>query len=313
MSTLSPLRSQLEELAQDWLASSSRRPATQRAYWVEVRRLQAWTGTCPETALSRLPADFLCRFLGSLSSQDPTHYLALGIRKPLQPSSVLQSKRILSALFLWGAEQGRAPLTTVLQARRWEPDETVRARRRPAKPAHSRKSRKVSAEGVAALRREFVQGLAFWMGARPMDICALRRASLHLRDEILEVELPDGVGRPMRSFGPPALARCWQQLKQATPHSAFAILHLEDDRPVTPSTVARVLMHAPDRPMSARDLRCAGIRHLRRAGWSEAEIRRQYRRRALPQDQRRTADTRLRERARALFADSAIPNGIMRR
>ena len=105
------LYAQLDALADDWLASSSRASATQRAYRVEVSRMLTWAGSQRHISLTNLPDDYLCQFLECIASQQPACYLSAGIRKQLRPSSVLQSKRILTAMFLWGAEQDRVPST----------------------------------------------------------------------------------------------------------------------------------------------------------------------------------------------------------
>lgn len=276
------LYAQLDALADDWLASSSRASATQRAYRVEVSRMLTWAGSQRHISLTNLPDDYLCQFLECIASQQPACYLSAGIRKQLRPSSVLQSKRILTAMFLWGAEQDRVPIAISLNARRWKlgiadvtPENGALRSRVPApKPAPQ--------PGEAALRRDFVRGLAYWLGARPADISALRRTDLRIRDDVLEVVLPDGSGRPMKSYGPPELAQTWRKLRYICQESLFAVLRVGSTEALSVSAIARLLAPTTStEPSNARALRRAGAQHLQELGWSESDIRNQYRRKAL--------------------------------
>lgn len=304
MSSSSTLAAQLRELAIDWLDSSPRRPTTLRAYRVEVDRLLMWVGTYECGDLPQLTGDFLCRFLTCLASPEKVLYVRTGVRKPLRPSSVTQCRRILSALFLWGAEQGRVPLAVASQARRWSGSRHISqgSGRTMARRAAFTQGAPAATLSESALRREFVCGLAYWCGARPADISTLRRADISISDKLLEVALPDGSGHQVRSYGPPAMAACWRELKRASEDSAFAVLRLGSDHPLSASSITRILAQTTraSGPTNSRDLRYAGTRNLRDAGWTETEIRRQYRRVALSIDEPTPTMAAMRRRVRAL-------------
>jgi len=295
------ISSQLDALANDWLAASTRSPATKRAYWVEIRRLQTWLMGTHVARLMEMPSDSFREFLDCLVSESPLIYEQAGAQRQLKPSSALQSKRILSALLLWGAERGRTPIAVVTAARNWAPNEySTQSNRTKPRRIRSRRLKMHINQDKATVRRDFARGLAYWLGAGPAAICNLRSKSVSIRHGTLVVRLPDGSGNLVRSYGPPELAECWKKLKEISHNAEFAVRWLNGNQPVSISTIARILSGTGGVRENSRSLRHDGILHYLSAGWDEAEIRRQYRRQALPQIPHWSTEVSLQRRAKKL-------------
>lgn len=283
MDSSTPLIKQILGVGDQWLDASPRQPATQRAYRIEIQRFARWLAATGAGQAPQFPANVVMAYLDDIASDDPKAHSRTGVSRTLKASSVLQTKRILTALLMWAAETGQLPLALATQGRRWKrrAPEYLGEQHHDA-PARPPVRTPLSEEGKA--RSAFVTALSYWTGASPQQIARLRRRSLKVEGVVLQVHLPDGSGQMTVSYGPPAMVTMWRRLKELSHSSEFAIVRLGCASPVSPSTISRELRQAtPGNGSNARALRRAGIETLRGQGWPEAVVLRQYRRRSLAQ------------------------------
>ncbi len=147
----------LVALGDEWIESAAVSQSTRRAYRVEVNRFVNWAAIRIEGPPDRLEAKFVERFLSEIETEDPIVAVSVGLARPLQTSSLLQSKRILALWFSWAAERDRAQWAVVSSIRRWRPKPNRQvANPTPPSPPGPRK------QSVESTRRSaFASALAY--------------------------------------------------------------------------------------------------------------------------------------------------------
>lgn len=276
---MSTLATRLVDLGARWMGELQLRPSTCRAYEFEVHRLARWATGLPDARLSALPEHFLIEFLDLLAATEQEHFARTGLTRPARDSSLLQAKRILSALFEWASANDLVPAAVGYASRRWRvPEGRIMP---PTDASPPRRRNPVKTAGAEQARNEFIFALARWAGARPQDISNLRRQDVQLRGKVLQVRLPDGKNIPADTYLPAVAAKAWKALLKQQCPSEYAISHPAKGMRLTPSKIARIITETDRAYRNARALRNEGIRQLHKEGWPDESIRAQLRRQTL--------------------------------
>ena len=276
---MNTLASDLVGLGARWLNELEIRPSTQRAYKFEIHRLARWANGLPCTRLSALPEHFLSEFLDLLAATEQECFARAGLTHPARDSSLLQAKRILSALFEWASASGYVPAAVGYASRRWRiPRGRIVSTASTPPP---RQKPRAKTAGFTRARNQLIVALARWAGARPQDISNLRRSDVELRGSVLRVFLPDGKNAPVSTYLPAVAAKAWKDVLKQQPSGEYAISHTATGERLTPSRIARIIAETGSASWNARSLRDEGIRHFQKAGWPDDSIRSQLRRQSL--------------------------------
>lgn len=284
----------LPDLARSWLASRVLSKSTVRAYSLELTRIDRWAKG-RNLQVTDWPRHFF-EYLKDLGSSDPDVLSVLGVTRPLRASSLQQAKRILGLFLCWLSEQGHSTVSLGSSARNWRPPLEQDS-------AESKSLRSSSIDGTliglrkpaaspSEARRQLVVGLAYWLGATPRELTALRRDDFVLSHDAKRMycRLPTSLNASERTDVqmPKQLVALWRNWLSQAPKSEFALSHLSTGRPLKPDTLWRLLSEPGSgnqkrkrsgrSPTGCRKLRQAAIVRLRSEGWSLEDVRAHFRR-----------------------------------
>lgn len=204
-----------------WCHSRELAEHTLRAYQREGGRLRRWW-SAPGTrrVFDEANAVALC---DALSSDNEAVLASVGITRPLQTGSLLQAKRILGAFFLWLAQQNPAALAMAMHLKQWRPSAPIEVATCASASvpvvdvvallAHTPDT----SDSPRRLRDQWIRQLAFWSNASRGELAALCMNDIRVREDQLQVRLPDRNGSTTWTVLPHLCLDWWAAYRRSLP------------------------------------------------------------------------------------------------
>lgn len=259
----------LNPLADQWLVSRALNPVTTRAYRLETNRFIKWIASRESRKHNLLDSNLIAKYFSIVGSDQKEQFSQTGISKPLQTSSMLQTKRIINSWMRWSASMGLVKPELAL-ATEWKPpmrsNSDSELSRKQIKSLLTLINSNKTPESLSELRTKVLVSMAFWLGAKPSEISVMKFKDIRVTNAGIEVLLPKRASKPLWVTGPPQIKEVWKSYSSARGCSKFAISAIHDsEKPVSASSIGRIIRRHFFKKMSSDAVKNINTRQLNSA------------------------------------------------